>query len=43
MQIQNFLFFFGTTTMEESQVASSTRVMNLVVNNLSKSCFMTTT
>ncbi len=40
-QIRNFLFFFNTTTMRKSQVASSTRTMNLVANNLSKSCFMT--
>jgi hypothetical protein len=43
MKIQSFLFFFNTTTMGESQVASSTGVMNPATNNLSKPYFIIAT
>jgi hypothetical protein len=39
MHMCNLLFFFGTATIGDSQVACSTYSMKLATNNLSRFCF----
>jgi hypothetical protein len=39
MQVHNFPFFFGMTTIRKSQVVSSIEIMNMTTSNLSKYCF----
>ncbi len=42
MQICNFPFFFGTTTIEESHVTSSIDCIKLAINSLSMFCLTIT-